>query len=169
MAARSHRERRRPTRGAPTKQGRMNFDDTETLAPAVAPETSGERPQVRTVTSVSGGGPVDFGHAVQFEFAFDDGSHERFRAAGADFPKIVGTLRGYASITERAGRASPDRPVEVINPYQATDVRTDRVGPMVVARMPTTDGLPLLIAMDSSVAEKLMLGIERELARGTRR
>jgi hypothetical protein len=35
--------------------------------------------------------------------------------------------------------------------------------------MPTTDGLPLLIAMDASVAEKLMLGIERELARGPRR
>jgi hypothetical protein len=121
------------------------------------------------VTSVSGGGPVDFGHAVQFCFAFDDGSHERFRASCGDFPKIVGNLRGYASITERAGRASPDRPVEVINPYQATDVRTDRVGPMVVARLPTTDGLPLLIAMDASVAEKLMLGIERELARGPRR
>jgi hypothetical protein len=147
----------------------MDFDDTETLAPAVMPDASDARPHDRTVTRVTGGGPVDFGHAVQFCFAFEDGGQETFRASCADFPKIVGNLRGYASITERAGRASPDRPVEVINPYQATDVRTDRVGSMVVARMPTTDGLPLLIAMDATVAEKLMLGIERELARGPRR
>jgi hypothetical protein len=148
----------------------MNWDDTtDTLAPAVAPDVSDERPAVRTVTNVSGGGPVQFGRAVQFEFAFEDGSHETYRAACSDFPKIVGNLRGYASITERASRASPDKPVEVINPFQATDVRTDRVGPMIVARMPTTDGLPLLIAMDASVAEKLILGLERELARGPRR
>jgi hypothetical protein len=148
----------------------MNLDDSpDTLAPTVAPDASDERPPVRTVASVTGGGPVDFGRAVQFEFAFDDGSRETFRAACGDLTKIVSNLRGYASITERASRASPDRPVEVINPYQATDVRTDRVGPMIVARMPTTDGLPLLIAMDGSVAEKLILGLERELARGPRR
>jgi hypothetical protein len=145
----------------------MNFEDTETLATA-APDADG-RPAARTVVSVTGGGPVAFGRAVQFAFAFEDGGHETFRAASGDFPKIVGNLRGYAGITERAARASADRPVEVINPYQATDVRTDRVGPMIVARMPTTDGLPLLIAMDAGVAEKLMLGLERELARGPRR
>jgi hypothetical protein len=49
--------------------------------------------------------------------------------------------------------------------YQVRDARTDRVGPMIVVRLPTTDGIPLLIAMDHTVADKLMLGLEQELAR----
>ena len=105
---------------------------------------------MRTVTHVIRGGPVEFGRAVQFELAFADGSRETLRAGGGDLPKIVSELRGFASITERASRASRDRPVEVVNPYQVTDARTDRAGPMIVVRLPTTDGIPLLIAMDHS-------------------
>jgi hypothetical protein len=59
--------------------------------------------------------------------------------------------------------------MEVVNPYQATEARTDRIGPMLVVRFPTTDGIPVLMAMDAAVAEKLLIGLERELARLTRR
>jgi hypothetical protein len=141
----------------------MDWDsDSDLLTRDVAPAAANA---VRTVTHVTGGGPIRFGSAVRFEFAFADGSREVFHAGCADLPKIVGNLRGYASITERASRASPEKPVEVVNPYQATDARTDRVGSMIVVRCPTADGMPLLIAMDAQVAEKLMLGLERELAR----
>jgi hypothetical protein len=144
--------------------------ESATDAPALAPDAPADgRRHARTVTQVTGGGPIQYGEAVQFEFAFADGSSERFRASCEDFPKIVSELRGFASITERARAASRVKPVEVVNPYQATEARTDRVGPMIVVRFPTIDGLPLLVAMEASVAETLMLGLERELARGPRR
>jgi hypothetical protein len=101
--------------------------DADTLAPDASPDATLDRDAVRTVTHVVRGGPVAFGRAVQFELAFADGSAETFRAGCGDFLKVVSELRGFASITERASRASRDRPVEVVNPYQATDVRTDRV------------------------------------------
>jgi hypothetical protein len=143
--------------------------DTTALAPEDAPDDAIDRDVVRTITHVAGGGPVQFGRAVQFTLSFADGDREVFRADAGDLPKIVSELRGFASITERASRASRDRPVEVVNPYQATDARTDRVGPMIVVRLPTTDGIPLLIAMDANIADKLMLGLEQELAHGARR
>jgi hypothetical protein len=143
--------------------------DTNTLAPDELPDETIVRDAVRTITRVAGGGPVQFGRAVQFAFSFADGDREVFRADAAHLPKIVSELRGFASITERASRASRDRPVEVVNPYHATDARTDRVGPMIVVRLPTTDGIPLLIAMDANIADKLMLGLEQELAHGRRR
>ena len=143
--------------------------DADTLIPDAMPEQGVEHESVRTVTRVTRGGPVAFGRAVQFELAFADGSRETLRAGCGDLPKIVSELRGFASITERASRASRDRPVEVVNPYQVTDARTDRVGPMIVVRLPTTDGIPLLIAMDHTIADKLMLGLEQELARAARR
>ena len=149
-------------------RGAMELD-SDALMPDAAPEQGIEHETVRTVTHVIRGGRVEFGRAVRFELAFADGSHETLRAGGGDLPKIVSELRGFASITERASRASRDRPVEVVNPYQVTDARTDRVGPMIVVRLPTTDGIPLLIAMDHTVADKLMLGLEQELARGPRR
>jgi hypothetical protein len=139
--------------------------DAHPLAPEDTADDRFDPPAVRSVIGVTGGGPVQFGEAVQFEFAFADGGHATFRAACGDFRKIVSELRGFASITERASRASRERPVEVVNPYQATDARTDRVGPMVVVRLATVDGIPLLVALDHAVAEKLMLGIEQELAR----
>jgi hypothetical protein len=40
---------------------------------------------------------------------------------------------------------------------------------MIVVRLTTTDGIPLLIALDANAADKLMLGLEQELARGGRR
>ena len=123
----------------------------------------------RAVRHVTGGGPIKYGEAVQFEFEFADGSREKFHAACEEFPRIVSDLRGFAGIAERARRATPGRPVEVVNPYQATEARTDRVGPMIVVRFPTTDGIPVLIAMEAGVAEKLMFGIERELMKSTRR
>lgn len=122
----------------------------------------------RAVRHVTGGGPIKYGEAVQFEFEFADGSREKFHAACDEFPRIVSDLRGFAGIAERA-RATPGRPVEVVNPYQATEARTDRVGPMIVVRFPTTDGIPVLIAMEAAVAEKLMFGIERELMKAARR
>jgi hypothetical protein len=143
--------------------------DTDTLIPDTMPEQGIDHESVRTVTHVTRGGPVAFGRAVQFELAFADGSRETLRTGCGDLPKIVSELRGFASITERASRASRDRPVEVVNPYQVTDARTDRIGPMIVVRLPTTDGIPLLIAMDHTVADKLMLGLEQELARAARR
>lgn len=123
----------------------------------------------RAVRHVTGGGPIKYGEAVQFEFEFADGSREKFHAYCDEFPRIVSDLRGFSGIAERARRAAPGRPMEVVNPYQATEARTDRVGPMIVVRFPTTDGIPVLIAMEATVAEKLMFGIERELARPTRR
>jgi hypothetical protein len=123
----------------------------------------------RAVRHVTGGGPIKYGEAVQFEFEFADGSREKFHAYCEEFPRIVSDLRGFAGIAERARRATPGRPVEVVNPYQATEARTDRVGPMIVVRFPTTDGIPVLIAMEAAVAEKLMFGIERELTKPTRR
>src|SRR5262249_42552701 len=141
----------------------MDWDNP--LAPSDAPDETIDRGGIRSVTRVSAGGPVEFGNAVQFELAFADGGAEVYRAASRGFSQIVSELRGIAGVTERSKRASPGRPVEVINPYQATDARTDRVGPMIVVRFPTTDGLPLLIAMDRHVAEKLMLGLDEELAR----
>ena len=145
----------------------MELDATD-LAPDEGREQAGQGAAARTVTHVGRGGPVAFGRAVQFELAFADGSVETFQAGCGDFLKVVSELRGFASITERASRASRDRPVEVINPYQATDVRTDRVGPMIVVRLPTTDGIPLLVALDANVADKLMLGLEQELAHSGR-
>jgi hypothetical protein len=144
--------------------------------PALAPEHSDFAAQVvrgpkygRAVRHVTGGGPIKYGEAVQFEFEFADGSREKFHSACDEFPRIVSDLKGYAGIAERARRATPDRPMEVVNPYQATEARTDRVGPMIVVRFPTTDGLPVLIAMETAIAEKLVLGLERELARPMRR
>jgi hypothetical protein len=142
--------------------------DTNTLAPAAPTEPAVERSAIRTVTRVVSGGPAQFGQAVQFEFEFTDGSRARLQAGCGDFPKIVSELRGFANLTERANRAGPDKPVEVVNPYQLSDARTDRVGPMIVVRCPTTDGLPLLFAMDANVAEKLIRGLERELAHALR-
>lgn len=123
----------------------------------------------RAVRHVTGGGPIKYGEAVQFEFEFFDGSREKFHASCEEFPRIVSDLRGFAGIAERARAATPGRPVEVVNPYQATEARTDRVGPMIVVRFPTTDGIPVLIAMEAAVAEKLMLGLERELMKPVRR
>jgi len=150
--------------------------DAEVLAPDLAPEHSAFPADIvggpqygRAVRHVTGGGPIKYGEAVQFEFEFADGSREKFHAHCDEFPRIVSDLRGFAGIAERARRASPGRPVEVVNPYQATEARTDRVGPMIVVRFPTTDGIPVLIAMESAVAEKLMLGLERELTRPARR
>jgi hypothetical protein len=143
--------------------------DTNTLAPSEPAEAAVERPAIRTVTHVVSGGPTQFGRAVQFEFEFADGSRARFQAGCGNFPKIVSELRGFANLTERANRADPDKPIEVVNPYQLTEARIDRVGPMIVVRCPTTDSLPLLLAMDANVAEKLILGIERELAHASRR
>ena len=54
------------------------------------------------MTHVTGGGPVRHGAAVQFEFAFADGSRDRFHAACEDFPRIVSDLRGFAGLAERA-------------------------------------------------------------------
>jgi hypothetical protein len=144
--------------------------DTETFAPRLSPaDTVRRRPQRCAVKQVTGGGPIDYGQAVQFEFEFVDCSREKFHARCQDFPKIVSELRGFAGIAQRAKAATPDKPVEVVNPYQATEARTDRVGPMIVLHFPTTDGIPLLIAMEASVAETLARGLERELARGHRR
>ena len=76
---------------------------SDTSAPALAPDEPADgRRHDRSVKQVTGGGPIEYGAAVQFEFAFADGSCERFRAACEDFPKIVSDLRGFASITERA-------------------------------------------------------------------
>ncbi len=150
-------------------------DDVE-RAPDLAPEHTpfpndliGGSQYGRAVRHVTGGGPIAFGEAVQFEFEFADGSREKFHAISDEFPRIVSDLKGFAGIAERSRRASVGLAAEVINPYQATDLRTDRVGPMVVVRFPTTYGIPLLIAMESSVAEKLLLGLDRELSRPVRR
>jgi len=126
-------------------------------------------PHGREVCHVTGGGPIKYGEAVQFEFEFADGSREKFHAECGAFSRVVSDLKGFAGIAERARRATPDRPMEVVNPYQATEARTDRIGPMLVVRFPTTDGIPVLMAMDAAVAEKLLIGLERELARLTRR
>ena len=120
------------------------------------------------MTHVTGGGPVQHGAAVQFEFAFADGSRDRFHAACEDFPRIVSDLRGFAGLAERARTAGPHVPVEVVNPYQVTEARTDRVGAMIVVRFPTLDGIPLLVAMEAYVAETLLRGLERELTRTSR-
>jgi hypothetical protein len=150
----------------------MDSDAGSAIAPALAPEDAVEsRPDEqhgRAVTHVTGGGPIQYGAAVQFEFAFADGSRDRFHAACADFPRIVSDLRGFAGLAERARTASPDRPVEVVNPYQASEARTDRVGAMIVVRFPTLDGIPLLVAMEAAVAETLLRGLERELTRTSR-
>jgi hypothetical protein len=158
----------------------LSPDHATNLAPDHAPDLAPDHtefpphsvggPQYgRAVRHVTGGGPIKYGEAVQFEFEFADGSREKFHAACEEFPRIVSDLRGFAGIAERARRATPGRPVEVVNPYQATEARTDRVGPMIVVRFPTTDGIPVLIAMEAAVAEKLMLGLERELMRPMRR
>ena len=118
----------------------------------------------RPVRDVVAGGPIQFGEAVQFEFEFVDGSREKFHAARHDFPKIVSTLRGYARIAEQGRRASAARPVEVVNPYHATDVRTDTVGPLIVMRFGTTDGIPVLMALEASLGARLASELERELA-----
>jgi len=150
--------------------------EPDTLAPDLAPDH--EEPlggaargpyYGRAVKHVTGGGPIKYGEAVQFEFEFADGTREKFHAACDEFPRIVSDLRGFAGIAERTRRASPGRPVEVVNPYQASDVRTDRVGPMIVVRFPTTDGIPVLIAMEAGTAEKLARGLERELSRTQQR
>ena len=150
--------------------------DTETDidAPDLSPDHSSAHspsvlPHGREVYHVTGGGPIKYGEAVQFEFEFADGSREKFHASCGAFSRVVSDLKGFAGIAERARRATPDRPMEVVNPYQATEARTDRIGPMLVVRFPTTDGIPVLMAMDSGVAEKLLIGLERELARLTRR
>jgi hypothetical protein len=146
------------------------------LAPDLAPEHTafpndliGGRQYGRAIRNVTGGGPIAFGEAVQFEFEFADGSREKFHAISDEFPRIVSDLKGFAGIAERARRTGVGLAAEVVNPYQATDARTDSVGPMVVVRFPTTYGIPLLIAMEASVAEKLLLGLDRELAHGRRR
>ena len=153
----------------------MAIEDHDLDAPDLAPHYSafpsdlvGGPQYGRAVRHVTGGGPIKYGEAVQFEFEFADGSRERFHAHSDEFPRIVSDLRGFAGIVERARRASPGRPMEVVNPYQATEARVDRVGPMVVVRFPTTDGIPVLMAMETGVAEKLLMGVERELARGRR-
>jgi hypothetical protein len=63
----------------------------------------------------------------------------------------------------------PDKPVDTVNPYHATDVRTDRVGAMTVIRFPTNDGLPLLVAMDENLSAKLLRELERVLAAPSKR
>src|SRR2546426_12396209 len=104
---------------------------SDTSAPALVPgEPADERRHDRTVKQVTGGGPIQYGAAVQFEFAFADGGRERFCAACEDFPKIVGDLRGFARITERARAASRTRAGEGGNPHQATEARPDPVGPV---------------------------------------
>jgi hypothetical protein len=150
--------------------------DTDVSAPELVPSHSElsagvvAGPQYgRAVRHVAGGGPIKYGEAVQFELEFADGSREKFHAACDEFPRIVSDLKGFAGIADRARRASPGRAMEVVNPYQATEARTDRVGPMIVVRFPTTDGIPVLIAMEATVAEKLLLGLERELMRPARR
>lgn len=150
--------------------------DADVTSPGLAPDhdefppASPSAPQHgRAVRHVTGGGPIKYGEAVQFEFEFADGSREKFHAACDEFPRIVSDLKGFAGIAERARRAGPGRPMEVVNPYQATEARTDRVGPMIVVRFPTTDGIPVLIAMEAGVAEKLLIGLERELMQPARR
>jgi hypothetical protein len=147
----------------------MDLDSDDTIAPALAPEDALEHRHGRAVTQVTGGGPVRYGEAVQFELEFADGSREKFHADCRNFPRIVSDLRGFAGVAERSRAASPDRPVEVVNPYQATEARTDRVGAMIVVRFPTIDAIPLLVAMDATVAETLVRGLERELARSSGR
>lgn len=147
----------------------MHTEDLD--APDLAPDYSalpsdlvGGPQYGRAIRHVTGGGPIKYGEAVQFEFEFADGSREQFHAHSDEFPRIVSDLKGFAGIVERARRASPGRPMEVVNPYQATEARVDRVGPMIVVRFPTTDGIPVLMAMEAGVAEKLLIGVERELA-----
>jgi hypothetical protein len=165
---------------APDHAADVASDHPTDLAPDHAPDLVPDRAEIpadtgggpqygRAVRHVTGGGPIKYGEAVQFEFEFADGSREKFHASCEEFPRIVSDLRGFAGIAERARRATPGRPVEVVNPYQATEARTDRVGPMIVVRFPTTDGIPVLIAMEAAVAEKLMFGIERELMKPARR
>lgn len=150
--------------------------DTDIASPGLAPDQAefpsasvGAPQHGRAVRHVTAGGPIKYGEAVQFEFEFADGSREKFHAACEEFPRIVSDLKGYAGIAERARHAPPGRAMEVVNPYQATEARTDRVGPMIVVRFPTTDGIPVLIAMEVGVAEKLVIGVERELMRPVRR
>jgi hypothetical protein len=153
----------------------MGIEDHDLAGPDLAPDYSafpsdlvGGPQYGRAVRHVTGGGPIKYGEAVQFEFEFADGSREHFHAHSDEFPRIVSDLKGFAGIVERARRASPGRPMEVVNPYQATEARVDRVGPMIVVRFPTTDGIPVLMAMEAGVAEQLLIGVERELARGRR-
>jgi hypothetical protein len=129
---------------------------------SLAPDLPWSGEQGRTVKRVISGGAMK--DAVQFEFEFADGTRDRFCAAGSDFPKIVSNLRGYQSIVERGRRAGGGQPVDTANPYHASDAYADRVGAMVVIRYSTTDGLPLLIAMDGGIAAKLVQQLERAVA-----
>jgi hypothetical protein len=149
----------------------MESDPTATILPPDHPfddgkpahEGAADSVHGRPVREVIGGGPIHYGEAVQFEFEFVDGSREKFHAAAHDFPKIVSNLRGYARIAEQGRRASASKPIEVVNPYHATEARTDTVGPLVVVRFTTTDGIPLLVAMEASLCAKLQRDLEREL------
>ena len=90
--------------------------------------------------------------------------HEILRAGCADFPqdRRASCAVSPASPSGRAGQAATGRS-RWSTPIRSTDARTDRVGPMIVIRFPTTDGIPLLIAIDANVADKLMLGLEHGL------
>ena len=146
---------------------------THALAPAAEPENqlaAGESDGTvsRAVKQVAGGGPMQHGDAVQFEFALVDASRERFHASHHDFLKIVSDLRGLASVAERDRRSTSSRPAERVNPYQATGSRADRVGSMIVIRFPTADGVPLLVALEESACENLQRELDRALDRPPR-
>lgn len=149
------------------------MDSNDTLH-ALAPADCNAPAQVRdglgrSIKRVVNGQSIDRDQTVRFDFEFQDGSREAFHASCQDLPKIVGDLRGFASAAERSRRSGASKPVEMVNPYQATGARAERVGSMIVIRFPTADGIPLLVALEDSTCGILQREIEHALARPPRR
>src|SRR5258707_4622967 len=101
--------------------------DTEIDAPDLTPDQPAPAPEVplvlphgREVYHVTGGGPIKYGEAVPFELEFADGRREKFHARCRAVSRIVSDLKGLAGSAQRARRAAPRRPGEVLKSHPAT-------------------------------------------------
>jgi hypothetical protein len=92
---------------------------------------------------------------------------EPFYCSFEALPKIIGALRLFGELTEKARRLQPGEPLEIVLPYRATKVRTgyDLHTKQIVAQFQTTEGIPVMIAMPPTLAEEKIRLLQGELDR----
>lgn len=121
----------------------------------------------RVIDRISEGGPTLEGQRVEFDLCFTDGTIDSLQCSYERLPRVVHCLKQLGEMAEHLRHKGTGPSAEVASPYRVVGVKTgsniDRS--LIVLELRTQEGIPLLVAMETSIAESMVVALRTTLAK----
>jgi hypothetical protein len=108
----------------------------------------------------------DAGDMIQIETKVEGGSIVVLRTAYSYAARLAQSIIQAAAIAEKKQKQMPGQGIELVTPYMASDVRTGHTldNQFVALNFQTTEGVPIQVAMQPSLARETIERLTNELS-----